>query len=282
MTDASLVGVAEICRRLDGIPLAIELAGGANDGNEPAEIAARLDERFRLLTGGRRTAVERHQTLRATVDWSYSLLDEREQTVFERLGVFAGSFDTQAGEAIVAGEGIEGWDVLDALRDLVAKSMVVVERTAESTRYQLNETMRAYVLERLDEADGADRWRRQHAEYYANFAEAAGPGIVGAQEFVWRPRLRLELDNIRAAVTWSLDRMEKSDNVYAIRIVAALAYLANQDRPFGVGTWAERSVDLAETADPMYRVPILAAAAESLRGQGEMQRARAARGRCPA
>ena len=117
----------------------------------PREIAARLDERFRLLTGGRRTAVERHQTLHATVDWSYSLLGDRERLVFDRLGVFAGSFDATAAEAIASGDDIEPWDVLDGLTDLVAKSMVVTERTADGTRYQLLETMRAYARERLDE-----------------------------------------------------------------------------------------------------------------------------------
>jgi predicted ATPase/class 3 adenylate cyclase len=274
VTESSLAGIAEICRRLDGIPLAIELAAARTTAMSPREIAARLDERFRLLTGGRRTAVERHQTLRATVDWSYSLLGEREQTVFERLGVFAGSFDASAAEAIVSGEGIEPWDVLDALSDLAAKSMVVVERTEDTTRYQLNETMRAYALERLDDAEAADTWRRLYAVFYADFAEAAGPGMVSADEFVWRPRIRLELDNVRAAVAWSLDRTDTSDNLYAIRIIAALAYLVNQDRPSGLGTWAERSVDLAETTEPTYRAPILAAAAESLRGQGEMDRAR--------
>jgi predicted ATPase len=274
VTDSSLTGIGEICRRLDGIPLAIELAAARTTAMSPREIAARLDERFRLLTGGRRTAVERHQTLRATVDWSYSLLDEREQTVFDRLGVFAGSFDAPAAEAIVSGDGIETWDVLDALGDLVAKSMVVVERT-ESTRYQLNETMRAYALERLDEADTADGRRRLHAAYYTDFAEIAGPGMVNAEEFAWRPRIRLELDNIRAAVTWSLDRPTHADSRYAIRVIAALAYLANQDRPSGVGTWAERAIDLAETTEPVYRAPILAAAAESLRGQGDLHHARA-------
>jgi predicted ATPase/class 3 adenylate cyclase len=273
--DATLAGVAEICRRLDGIPLAIELAAARTVAMSPGEIAARLDERFRLLTGGRRTAVERHQTLRATVDWSYSLLAARERTVFDRLGVFAGSFDAPAAEAIVAGEGIESWDVLDALVDLVAKSMVVAERTSDGTRYQLNETMRAYARERLDDAGDSDTWRRRHAEHYAAFAEAAGPGLVSAEEFMWRPRIRHELDNIRAAVTWSLDRTVAQDHGYALRIIAALAYLANQDRPSGVGTWAERAVELAQTAEPVYRGPTLAAAAESLRGQGDLDQARA-------
>jgi predicted ATPase/class 3 adenylate cyclase len=270
--DASgATSVAEICRRLDGIPLAIELAAARTVAMSPREIAARLDERFRLLTGGRRTAVERHQTLRATVDWSYSMLDERVQIVFDRLGVFAGSFDADAAEAIAAGDGIESWDVLDAVTDLVAKSMVVTERSADGTRYQLLETMRAYARERLDADAEGDRWRRAHAEYYAGFAGQAGPGMVSADEFVWRPRVREELDNLRAAVNWSLDSGTEGDSQYAIRIIAALAYLANQDRPSGVGAWAERAIDVAEVAEPAFRAPILAAAAESARGRGETE-----------
>src|SRR5581483_6313113 len=107
--------IGDICRRLDGMPLAIELAAARVRAMQPAEIAARLDERFRLLTGGRRTAVERHQTLRATVDWSYSMLGDRERQVFDRLGVFVGGFDLTAAESVVTGDGTETWDVLDAL-----------------------------------------------------------------------------------------------------------------------------------------------------------------------
>ena len=178
--DASnAAAVAEICRRLDGIPLAIELAAARVVSMTPSEIRGLLDERFRLLTGGRRSAVERHQTLRATVDWSYSLLGERERAVFERLGVFAGSFDAPAAQAVVTGDGVEAWDVLDALTELVAKSMIVAEDTAEgTTRYQMLETLGQYARERLDEHGDTDRWRRRHAEYFADWAEDAGPGLA--------------------------------------------------------------------------------------------------------
>jgi tetratricopeptide (TPR) repeat protein len=164
--------------------------------------------------------------------------------------------------------------VLDALVDLVAKSMVVAERTGDGTRYQLNETMRAYARERLDEEGEGDTWRRRHAQYYAEFAEAAGPGTMGADELVWRRRLREELDNVRAAVTWSLDRGTATDQSYALRVIAALAYEVMQNRPEGVGVWAENAVDLAQAAEPVYRAPVLAAAAESARGRGDSNRAR--------
>src|SRR6478672_9282257 len=115
-----MVAVAEICRRLDGIPLAIELAAARVAAMAPGEIGQRHNERFRLLTGGRRTAVERHHTLRATVDWSYSLLDDRERVVFDRLGALSGSFDSAAAAAVAAGDDLESWDVVDAMTDLVA------------------------------------------------------------------------------------------------------------------------------------------------------------------
>src|SRR5207253_5491944 len=162
-------GVAEICRRLDGIPLAIELAAARVVAMNPSEIAGLLDERFRLLTGGRRTAVERHQTLRATVDWSYDQLSETEQLVFDRLGVFAGIFDADAGVAIASGDRVERFDVLDALTNLVAKSMLVAEQTPDDrTRYQMLETLRHYAREGVDEAGAGDVLRRRHARHYAD------------------------------------------------------------------------------------------------------------------
>ena len=175
--------------------------------------------------------MERHQTLRATVDWSYSLLDDAERAVFDRLGVFAGSFDAQAAQAVVAGDGVEAWDVLDALAELVAKSMVVAEETAEgTTRYQMLETLGQYARERLDEHGDTDRWRRRHAEYFADWAEEAGPGLVGRDELVWRTRESAELDNLRAAVTWALDRDDPDDIRLALRIIGALAARV-PDRP---------------------------------------------------
>ena len=137
--------VVELCRRLDGIPLAIELAAARVATMRPAEIVAHLDERFRLLTGGRRGRVERHQTLRAAIEWSYSLLDDTERTVFDRLGVFPASFDEAAAVAVCTGEGVERWDVIDALASLVAKSMIGAEQLQDITRYQLLETLRHFA-----------------------------------------------------------------------------------------------------------------------------------------
>ena len=258
----SAAAIAEICRRLDGIPLALELAAARVASMSPTEIEALLDERFRLLTGGRRTAVERHQTLRATVDWSYSLLERTERLVFDRLGVFAGSFDTAAVSAVVADEGIEQWDVVDAMSSLVGKSMVNAEITADdTTRYSMLETLRQYARERLDESGDADAWRRRHAAHYAAFAENVAPGLIGRDELPTRRRISLELDNLRAAVTWALDSPSPDDTELGIGIVAHLGVEASAAVASGIGAWAVRAVPHLEQSTPARRNAVLGAAA---------------------
>ena len=144
-TNAAAVG--EICRRLDGIPLAIQLAAARIVAMTPTEIAGLLDERFRLLTGGRRGEVERHRTLRAAVEWSYGLLEPVDRLVFDRLGVFAGTFDAAAAAAVTGRGELEVWDVIDGLSSLVAKSMLVAEiGPADTTRYQMLETLRQHAM----------------------------------------------------------------------------------------------------------------------------------------
>jgi len=254
--------VAEICRRLDGIPLAIELAAARVTAMSPTEIANLLDERFRLLTGGRRTAVERHQTLRATVDWSYSLLEPDERLVFERLGVFSGDFDGAAASAVVTGDGLETWDVVDALASLVAKSMINAEKTTEdTTRFSMLETLRQYAREQLDESGAADEWRRRHARHYAAVAERLGPDLRGPDELRVRRHIRLELDNLRAAVTWALDRDDAEDIELGVAIIADLHDEASADIASGIGTWAERAVPHARNSTSARRRAVLAAAA---------------------
>jgi predicted ATPase/class 3 adenylate cyclase len=253
--------VVEICRRLDGIPLAIELAAARVSAMTPAEIAGLLDERFRLLTGGRRTAVERHQTLRAVVDWSYGLLSDTERVVFDRLAVFSGGFTLDAATSMLTGDGIETWDVVDAVGGLVAKSMVVAEAGAEEyTRYQLLETLRQYGRERLDEEGETDRWRRCHAEYFAGFAAEVGRGLRGRDEVAWGERLMSDLDNLRSAVVWGLDSGAEEDQQTAVAIVAWLAYQA-WTRATGIGRWAEQALPALEQSTSGYRHAVLGAAA---------------------
>jgi predicted ATPase/class 3 adenylate cyclase len=215
--------IAEICRRLDGIPLAIELAAARIVALGPGEIAAHLDERFRLLTGGRRAAVERHHTLRATIDWSYALLSERDQAVFNHLGVFPASFDTSAAQVVAAAGGVEPWEVLDALASLVAKSMINADRSAaEPTRYQMLESLRHYAREHLDTAGLADETRRCHARHYAATVAEIGSGLRGPDVSLWQQRVAVELENFRAAVTWALDSAVEEDAEPAMVILGEL------------------------------------------------------------
>jgi predicted ATPase/class 3 adenylate cyclase len=270
-TNARIVG--DICRRMDGIPLAIELAAARVVAMSPAEILGLLDERFRLLTGGRRTAVERHQTLRATVDWSYSLLSPTEQIVFARLGVFPASFDAAAARAVASGEGIEVWDALDALTGLVKKSMVTTRAGGSgATRYQLLETMRQYARERLDESGDADRCRRAHAAHYEGLVEEHSQAMLTGQQLLqMRGALRLELDNLRAAVTWALDSDAPGDGDVALRIAAALAGLGPMDRrTAGLIAHADQLLARAEDSSADLRAGILAGmATDALWGRGD-------------
>jgi predicted ATPase len=261
LSSSNAASVVEICRRLDGMPLAVELAAARIAAMSPSEIARRLDERFRLLTGGRRTAVERHQTLRATVDWSYSSLDDVERLVFDRLGVFAGTFHAAAASAVVSGEGVAEWDVQDALISLVAKSLVNAESTeTDETRYQMLETLRQYAREQLDSRGQTDDWRRAHAQYFAQFAEEAGPKMLGRDELPWRRRVGLELDNLRAAVLWALESADGSDAELAIRIIAALATEGTMRRAMGLAHWAEMALPRVGAATPGQRAAVVGTA----------------------
>jgi hypothetical protein len=253
--------VAEICRRLDGIPLAIELAAARVVSMSPTEILELLDERFRLLTGGRRTAMERHQTLRATVDWSYFLLQPIERAVFDRLGVFPGSFDAAAARAVAAGDDVESWDVLDALTSLVNKSMVnTVAGGTGATRYQLLETMRQYARERLDATGDADQRRRLHAMHYVRVTEERADEILaGSEPGRAEDATRSELHNLRAAMTWALDSDEPSDGDLALRIGVALAGAPPEvRRAAGLIGHADRLLARAATSSPDRRAGILA------------------------
>ena len=275
----NVTAVGEICRRLDGIPLAVELAAARVRSMGPDEIAGLLDERFRLLTGGRRRGVERHQTLRAAVEWSYALLDERGRMVFDRLGVFAGSFDTDAATSVARGDEFTAWDVRDALDDLAAKSMVVLDDSADGgTRYRLHETLRQYALERLDDTGQAVECRRRHAEYYAAFAEEAGAGLEGPHEVVWARRFDAELDNLRAAVAWALDANAPEDGELGLRIIAVLGFQQFFRRSAGVGQWAEAALGRAQASTPGRRTAVLATAAWSAYHDGDiaLMRTRAA------
>jgi predicted ATPase/class 3 adenylate cyclase len=226
LTDDNARVVASVCRRLDGIPLAIELAAARTQSMSPDSILARLNERFRLLSHGRRTALARHQTLRAAVDWSYDLLDPAEQFVFARLSVFAGGFTLEAAEA-VATDDANPLDVVDTLSGLVAKSMVLLDEQAMTSRYRLLETMREYAADRLEELDRPERVADRHADYYLQLSEQAAPHILGSDYLTWTRRLEDEHDNLHAAL-WVRDR----DPARLTRLAKALAGFWRRQRHY--------------------------------------------------
>jgi predicted ATPase len=259
--------VVEVCQRLDGIPLAIELAAARVIAFTPAEIAAHLDERFRLLTGGRRAALERHHTLRAALDWSYSLLGEPERAVFDRLAVFPATFDAPAATAVAAGDGIEDWDVIDALTGLVAKSMLNAGPGAGGgTRYEMLETVRHYAREQLAAVGFSDERRRRHARHFAGVAEQIGARQEWSEGDLWLEKVLADLDNFRAAVAWGLDAASDEDAELAMRIIANVA--AAEGYTGGVAAWAEQAVERAEASDPRYRGVVYALAAVAALNRG--------------
>jgi predicted ATPase/class 3 adenylate cyclase len=204
--DASnATAVGQICRRLDGVPLAIELAAARITAMNPAELGRRLDRRFRLLTGGERVAIERHQTLRAAIDWSYELLTVAEQALLARVAVFAGGWTLDAAEAVCSGDPIDEDEVLELLAGLVARSLVVADDQGAETRYRLLETLRQYGEERLAEAGDTDRVRLRHADHYTEFAGVVRSHVYGPDQVEWGARLAREHDNLFAAMAYALD-----------------------------------------------------------------------------
>ncbi|HZC96577.1 MAG TPA: transcriptional regulator, partial [Bradyrhizobium sp.] len=195
--------IATICRRLDGIPLAIELAAARCGVLGIETLAARLDDRFRLLTGGRRTALPRHQTLRATLDWSYQLLSEPERVILRRLAIFAGVFSLEAARAVVASPELLQSEVVEGLSNLVAKSLVAAEVDGRVARYRLLDTTRAYAIEKLGESGEGERLARRHAEYYRDFFEQIEAELDARSAVEWLDDYGRQIDNLRAALDWA-------------------------------------------------------------------------------
>jgi predicted ATPase/DNA-binding SARP family transcriptional activator len=234
VTAGNTAHVVRICRALDGMPLAIELAAARMRALTPEQVSARLGDRFRLLTAGSRTALPRHQTLRAVVEWSWDLLDDAERALWRRLSIFAGGATVESAEAICAGTpagagpvpggdaDLPATDILDVLTALVDKSLVVtVDDGDGEPRYRMLETIRAYGLERLIEAGEEERARRAHAGYFLRLAEAAEPELRGRDQMHWLGRLAAEHDNLHTAVRWAISA---GDARLAVRFCAALGW----------------------------------------------------------
>jgi non-specific serine/threonine protein kinase len=201
LSGKNAAAVVQICAHLDGIPLAIELAAARLRAMTAEQIAARLDDRFRLLTGGSRAVLPRQQTLRAMLDWSYELLTEQECLLLHRLSAFAGGWTLEAAESVCSGEDIEDWEAVDLLTSLVDKSLVVFEeREGGEGRYRLLETIRHYAQERLTETGEEPELQRRHRDFFLALAEEAEPHLQGAEQGVWINRLETEHENLRSAL----------------------------------------------------------------------------------
>ena len=203
--DESAEAVAAICRHLDGMPLAIELAAVRVRVLAPDQIAAGLSDRFGLLTGGVRGAPARQRTLEASLDWSYDLLDDLQRLTLARLSVFAGSFELDAAREVVGGDGIDGDDVLDLITALVEQSLVHVTRDGASARFRLLETIRVYARQRLAELDDPDPVRGRHLRFHVGLADRAREGLYGGRPEPWMARLGADLDDLRAAMDWAAE-----------------------------------------------------------------------------
>ncbi len=210
--------VEEICRRLDGMPLAIELAAARVRALSLADIVDGLHDRFRLLTGGARNAVRRQQTLRASVEWSHALLTEPERVLFRRLAVFVGGFALDAAQSVCGGTDLEGFQVFDQLGLLVDKSLVVSENSSDRTRYRLLETVRQYAQEKLSESGEANAVRSRHRDHYARFAELIESGTQMGYDHALE-LVEAEFDNFRAAFAWC---RENSVDEAALRVASSL------------------------------------------------------------
>ena len=245
LTQDNAPAIVQVCHRLDGIPLAIELAAARVRVLKVEEIAARLDDRFHLLTGGSRTALPRHQTLQAMIDWSYALLSEPERVLLWRLSIFAGSWTLEAAESVCASDGIDSHEILDVLTQLVNKSLIVVKREpGQETRYQMLETIGQYAREKLWQADEGEVLRQRHLTYFVELAERAEPNLRAFNMVLWLDKLETELDNIRVALEYALE-----SNIEAqLRIASALLWFwwIRYHRNEGIN-WLEQGLSVEVT-----------------------------------
>jgi predicted ATPase/DNA-binding SARP family transcriptional activator/DNA-binding CsgD family transcriptional regulator/Tfp pilus assembly protein PilF len=271
MGTENIRAVAEICRRLDGLPLAIELAAARVSALSVEQISEKLEDSLKLLTVGDRTAVPRQRTLRGTLDWSHDLLSEPEQKLLRRLSVFAGGWTLEAAEAV--GWGNEQGEALDLLSGLVEKSLVVSEPTGDGgVRYRLLEPVRQYALEKLEESRNAESVRCRHAEYFLALAEEAEPELWGPEDKAWLERLEAEHDNLRAALSWTLERREAE---LALRLAGALWRFWITRGYYEEGRrWFEWALEKGERV--AARAQVLAGLGQLALWQGDLSRAKTA------
>jgi predicted ATPase/DNA-binding winged helix-turn-helix (wHTH) protein len=218
LTAENAASVASICARLDGMPLAIELAAPRLRSRSVEELIRGLDQRFALLADGWRTALPRHRTLRSMLDWSYDLLTEREQAMLRRAAVFVGGWTLEAAEQVCVGDGIETSDVVEQLTSLVDKSLIMTDEQATVTRYAMLETVRQYALDRLRESGEVAQWRGSHLACFVALALEFNKEVMGTKQEAWVARIASEHDNLRAALAWSTE----SNSLEGLRLAVAL------------------------------------------------------------
>ncbi|HEY3059586.1 MAG TPA: LuxR C-terminal-related transcriptional regulator [Chloroflexota bacterium] len=259
LTDANAATVAEICIRLDGLPLALELAAARVRLLTPAALLSRLERSLSLLTGGARDRPARQQTLRAAIDWSYELLEPGEQRLFRQLGVFTGGFTLEAAEAVCELSGPPALDVLDSMEALGRASLVRQVDHAGETRFEMLETVREFAAEQLEQSGELEPVRSRHADYFLALAEKTEPLLHGPQQRQWFDRLEREEANMRAVLEWSL---RNEDSEQGVRLAGALwwfwlirSYLTEGRR------WAEAAVAASPALSPLVRAKALYCAA---------------------
>lgn len=260
LTDGNASSVAQICHRLDGIPLALELAAARVRILSVEQIAERLDDRFRLLTGGSRTALPRQQTLQALIDWSYHLLTGPEQVVFRRLAVFVGGWTIEAAESVCAGDGVEPYEVLDLLTQLVDKSLMITEERDAAVRFYRLETIRQYARQKLMETEEALKVRNQHLEYFIQLSNWADENWFGPQQQEVEQKLRSEHDNYRAALAWAMESQPEKV-LQVISWVVFIGLWLYQGYIAEARDWTQKAVD------KIAKLPPVAGDAATLRKQ---------------
>ncbi|MFP5353687.1 MAG: ATP-binding protein, partial [Gemmatimonadota bacterium] len=247
LTTENAGAVASISRRLDGPPLAIELAAARVRALSPDQIAARLDNAFRVLTSAPRAAISRHRTLGEAIDWSYALLEEGDRIVLQRLSVFVGDFSLEAAEAVCAPTPADAVEILDRLVTLVDKSLVVMVEGDGTARYRLLETIRQYAAERLEAAGGGDEVRERHARFYIGVVREAEPHLITGERAAWMERVLREMDNLRAVLAWTRDHAP----LRCLRLAGSLGWVWYSSGLWFEGRrWLEEALALPVAATP--------------------------------
>jgi len=263
LTPKNAPAVVKVCQRLDGIPLAIELAAARVKTIAPEEIALRLSDRFRLLTGGSRTALPRHQTLRAAIDWSYHLLGGLEGILFRRLSLFCGNFSIEDAEAVCEDEQLPAGDVLDSISRLVDKSLLIPEHAEETGRYRMLETIREYAYERLQESDEVTATQSRFLNFFLQMGLQAEIELSGPAQGEWLERLDAEHENLRAALAWNVQEAEPAVGQLRLALALSRFWLVR-------GYWEEGLTCLLRVAGSTVALPLAAERSKAFNSCGNL------------